>query len=201
MQTRNVNLPVVITGRHLNVTEAMREYALRKVEGLHLDYPKIIEAKVVLDVENSHGHRYVSEIILFCANHIQIEAKSVAQDMNASIDETISRIARRMRKYKTRLLKNHRPRQGSIKQLSEQIYSEQISKADQASPADPDEKHPVVVLHKESFSIRPLFADDAIMDLELSDRPFVLFMDQDTHKLNIVYRRKDGEYGSVEIPS
>ena len=197
MQTRNVNLPIVITGRHQSVTEAMREYAMRKVEGLHLDYPKIIEAKVVLDVENSHGTRHTSEIILFCANHIHIEAKSVAHDMYASIDETISRIARRMRKYKTRLLKNHRPREGTIKQLSEQVYSEQASKAGQAE----QETHPVVILHKESFSIRPLFADDAIMDLELSDRPFVIFMDQDTHKLNIVYRRKDGEYGSVELPS
>lgn len=200
MQTRNVNLPIVITGRHQSVTEAMREYALRKVEGLHLDYPKIIEAKVVLDVETSHGHRHISEIILFCANHIHIEAKSVAHDMYASIDETISRIARRMRKYKTRLLKNHRPREGSIKQLSEKVYSEQISKLGQADHVE-HETQPVVILHNDNFNIRPLFPDDAIMDLELSNRPFVLFMNQDTHKLNIVYRRKDGEYGSVEIPS
>ena len=57
MQVRNVNLPITITGRHVSVTEAMREHAYKKVDGLHLDYPKIIEAKVLLNVE---GDRHIA---------------------------------------------------------------------------------------------------------------------------------------------
>ena len=53
MQVRNVNLPITVTGRHVTVTDAMREHAHKKVEGLHLDYPKIIEAKVILDVQKN----------------------------------------------------------------------------------------------------------------------------------------------------
>lgn len=47
MQTANVNLPITVTGRHVEVTTAMRDFAHKKVEGLHLDYPRIIEAKVI----------------------------------------------------------------------------------------------------------------------------------------------------------
>ena len=47
MQSENVNVRITVTGRHVEVTEAMRDYANKKVEGLHLDYPRIIEAKVI----------------------------------------------------------------------------------------------------------------------------------------------------------
>ena len=123
MQTQNVNVAITVTGRHVEITEAMRDHAHKKVEGLHLDYPKIIEAKVILDVQ-SHKNRHIAEIILFCANHITIEAHTETHDMYASIDETISKIARRMRKHKTRLLRKHRPRKNeSIRHLPESVFS------------------------------------------------------------------------------
>ena len=50
MQTANVNVPVRVTGRHVSVTEPIKDYALKKVEHLHLDYPRIIDAQVILDV-------------------------------------------------------------------------------------------------------------------------------------------------------
>ena len=119
MQKHNVNLPIIITGRHVEITDAIREYATKKIESLHLDYPRIIEAKVILDIEH---HRQIAEIILFCADHIVIEVKSTTEDIYASIDESTSKIARRMRKFKTRLLKSHRPRKnGSIRHIEEQV--------------------------------------------------------------------------------
>jgi ribosomal subunit interface protein len=99
MQTANVNLPITVTMRHEQVTDSLREHAVKKIEGLHLDYPRIIEAKVILDVQK---HRHIAEIILFCANHITIEAQTEGKDMYAALDETIEKIARRMRKHKTR---------------------------------------------------------------------------------------------------
>lgn len=189
MQVHNVNLPTVVTGRHVEITEAMRDYAHKKVEGLHLDYPRIVEAKVILDVQQRNQ---TAEIILFCANHIVIEVKSTAEDIYAAIDESISKIARRMRKFKTRMLKSHRPRKnGSIRHIEEKVYDETFldSEADHI-------EHSYV--HHEPYRLRPLYPDEAIVDLELSERPFVAFHNQTTHKLAIVYRRKDGEYGIIE---
>ena len=143
MQTVNVNLPITVTGRHVEVTEAMRDFAHKKVEGLHLDYPRIIEAKVILDVQNKV--RQLAEIILFCANHITIEASSETEDMYKSIDETIGKIARRMRKYKTRPLKNHRPRANeTVKYLNEHVYSPDIPDLD-AQPEDPSDVDPEII--------------------------------------------------------
>ena len=102
MQTSNVNPPVSVTVRHEDVTDALRDYAHKKIEGLHLDYPRILEAKAVLDVKKN---RHVAEIILYCTNHITIHSSSESGDMYAALDETASKIARRMRKQKTRLLK------------------------------------------------------------------------------------------------
>lgn len=188
MQVTNVNLPITVTGRHVSVTEPMREYAEKKVSGLHLDYPKIIEAKVLLNVEQD---RHIAEIILFCANHIVIEADTTTQDMYASIDETISKIARRMRKHKTRMLKSHRPkRQKAIRHLPESVYSAII-------PDEPEEEHVPVIIHKENYKIKHLFTDEAIMDMEMNEKSFILFHDAKSDKLAILYRREDGDYGLI----
>ncbi len=193
MQVHNVNLPITVTGRHVSVTEAMRDYAQRKVENLHLDYPRIIDAKVILDVENKE--RQKAEIILHCANHITIEVDTTTGDIYSAIDESVSKIARRMRKFKTRLLKSHhRPRKGSIKHLEEHVYTEESMHAN----TEHDDIEPVII-HRENFRMKPLVPDEAIMDLELSDRPFVLFHNaKNDGRLAILFRRKDGEYGMVE---
>ena len=58
---------VTVTGRHMAVTAAINEYATRRVEGIHLDYPKIVSAHVILDVEK---FRHRAEVVLNCSNHI-----------------------------------------------------------------------------------------------------------------------------------
>ncbi len=190
MQKHNVNLPIVVTARHMDVTDALRDYAHKKIENLHLDYPRIIEAKVVLDVLSQHRH--FAEIILFCADHIVIEVKSITEDIYAAIDESIAKIARRMRKYKTRLLRSHRPRKdGSIRHLQEQVFHQEVLHTE-------DEHIVATYVHQEAYKIRPLYADEAIMDLEISQRPFVLFHNEQTHRLAILFRRKDGDYGLIE---
>ena len=189
MQVTNVNLPITVTGRHVSVTEPMREYAEKKVAGLHLDYPKIIEARVLLNLEQN---RHIAEIILFCANHIVIEAETTTSDMYASIDETISKIARRMRKHKTRMLKSHRPKK---KQKGVRYTNEVVFPAD--LPDEPAAGHEPVIIHKEKYKIKHLYSDEAIMDMEMNEKPFILYHDEKTDKLAIIYRREDGDYGMI----
>ena len=177
------------------MTDALREHAIKKIESLHLDYPRIIEAKIILDVQKN---RHIAEIILFCANHITIEAHTEGKDMYVALDETIEKIARRMRKHKTRLLKRHRPhRNESIRHLEERFFKEDVLDHPENSDVDP---LPFVV-HPENYAIRTMFKEDAIMQLELSDRPFVLYKSARRDCLTIVYRRKDGEFAALNINS
>jgi len=198
MQTANVNLPVTITGRHVSITDAMRDHAQKKVQSLHLDYPRIIEARVILDVESGIRHR--AEIVLFCANHITIEASSVTEDMYASIDETASKVARRMRKYKTRMLKRtHRPRKrghnGDKVLPEEALLPPQLEEEPQ--PVE-DSSEPATLIHRGPVKVKRLGEDEAIEDLEVNERTFVVFENEETNRLSILYRRDDGDYAVVE---
>ena len=195
MQTANVNLPITVTVRHEQVTDSLREYARKKIEGLHLDYPKIIEAKAILDVQKN---RQIAEIILFCTNHITIEAHTEGRDMYVALDETIDKISRRMRKHKTRLLKKNRPhRNESIRYLEERFFTEEALDHPEESELDPI---PFIV-HPEKYGIKTMYKEDAIMELELSDRPFVLYKSARRDCLTIIYRRKDGEYAALDVNS
>jgi len=195
MQVANANPQITITVRHETVTDALRSHATKKVEGLHLDYPRIIEAKVILDVQKN---RHVAEIILFCANHITIEASSETEDMYKSIDETISKIARRMRKHKTRLLKKQRPKKGeSVKTLEERIFASNVLETfpvEEDNPADPEP----FSIQREGYKLRTLYKEEAIMELELSERPFLVYKNARRNVLQVIYLRKDGDYGIIE---
>jgi putative sigma-54 modulation protein len=200
MQTANVNPPVKVTCRHIELTDALRDYAGKKIEGLHLDYPRIIEARVVLDVEKSR--RQTAEIILFCANHITIQAKTTHEDLYAAIDETISKIARRMRKHKTRLLKRSRPRNISIRHLTEQVFEGASLEGDAAGAQTETDHHDPDIepsrIHEEPYSVRPLYRDEALLELEMSDASFIVFTNAATGHLSILYRRGDGDFGLIE---
>ena len=93
---------VHITARHMELTEPMREYCRKKLALIHLDYPRIMEAKFVLDT-TKHGHS--AELVLYCANHVTLEAATETQNLYEAIDLTIDKIERQMRKEKTNHLK------------------------------------------------------------------------------------------------
>jgi len=194
MQTANVNVPINITVRHESITDSLRNYVNKKIEGLNLDYPKIIEAKAVLDVQKN---RHIAEIILYCANHITIDASSETIDnMYASIDSTISKIARRMRKRKTRLLKKQRPKaDDTIRHLEEKIFSQHL--LDEIPDEVETDPEPMII-HREGYKLKKLYKEDAIMELELSEKPFLVYTNARRNVLQIVYRRQDGDYAIIE---
>ena len=200
MQTANQQPHVTITGRHLAITAAINDYAEKKVESLHLDYPKIIEAHVILEVDK---HRHRAEIVLICANHITIEAHEETADLYASMDQVILKVARQMRKYKTRLLRQQRPRgQTSIRYLDEQVFDpEAFAVFDEAAitakgyvePPEPE------VVQTEKYPVKPMYVDEAVLQLEMSsEQQFLVFLNARTEKVNVLYRRKQGEFGLIQ---
>ena len=196
MQIANSNPHVTVTGRHLAITAAINDYAEKKIESLHLDYPKIIDAHVILEVDK---HRQRAEIVLVCANHITIEASEETSDLYASMDQVVGKIARQMRKYKTRLLRSHRPhRQQAVRYLEESVYDAQaFADFDAAedritaqgyaeAPPEPE------AIQTERHAMKPMFVDEAVLQMEMSARQFLVFHNAKTDKLNVLYRRKKG---------
>ena len=190
MQTANVNVPVRVTGRHISITDAIRDYAKSKLDHIHLDYPRIIEAHVILDVSK---HRHTAEIVLQCANHITIEAEEECDDMYAAIDGVVAKIARQMRKYKTKMLRSHRPRGREARHFEEHVLhiDEHFELHEETEASH---------VHTEQLVVRTLFVDEAILQLEMAaNRPFVVFVNAKTDKVNILQRRKAGGFGLIEV--
>jgi ribosome hibernation promoting factor len=200
MQIKNANPPIRVTGRHVSVTEAMKEYCRRKVATLHLDYPKIIEVRVILDVQK---YRHQAEVILHCSNHITIEARSECNDMYASIDQVVDRVGRQMRKCKTRLMRNHRPRRQTLRQIEDHriVRWDWIDAAAEFSgngEAPVEEKAVQEILHREKQRVKPMSPDEAVLQMELSTKQFLVFLNSQTDKVNVLYRRKKGDFGLIE---
>lgn len=188
MLTANAHPPVKITGRHLQITAAINDHVTKKIENLHLDYPKIIEAHVILEVEK---YRHSAEVVLVCSNHITIEACEECDDMYVAIDQVVDKVARQMRKYKTRLMRKHRPRKGEVEHLEEQVLHPE--------PVDHEEhpQHPIV--RTERYPVKPMFVDEAVLQLEMSHRQFLVFRNAQSSRVNVLYRRnKTGDFGLIE---
>ena len=190
MITANAHPPVRLTGRHLQVTPAMNDYVNRKLEGLHLDYPKIIEAHVILEVVK---YRHSAEVILVCSNHITIEAREETNDMYAAIDAAVDKICRQMRKYKTRLMKKHRPRHDIVHHLEEHVLEPEPVQLD---GEEDGAHHPVV--KSERYPVKPMFVDEAVLQLEMSTKQFLVFLNARSSRMNVLYRRKSGDFGLIE---
>jgi putative sigma-54 modulation protein len=191
MQVANANPEIKVTGRHVAVTDAIVEYARKKVDNLHLDYPRIIEAQIILDVEK---YRHIAEVVLRCNNHITIDASAETSDLYASIDEAVGKIAQQMRKHKTRILRQHRPRRAQIRHLEAQIIADEVDES-----VDLDESAPPMVVRTEKYPVKPMFVDEAVLQLQMNTaQQFVVFLNAKSEKVNVLYRRKQGNFGVIE---
>jgi putative sigma-54 modulation protein len=203
MQTKNANPPIQVTGRHVSVTEAMKEYCRRKVSTLHLDYPKIIEVQVILDVQK---YRHQAEVILHCSNHITLEASATSNDMYASIDQVVLRIARQMRKCKTRLMRNHRPGRQQGREIAENLARWQwLTSKDVLEGALGEESENEVevasspdLIQTEKYPVKPMSPEEAVLQMEFSKKQFLVFLNAKTEKVSVLYRRKHGDFGLIE---
>ncbi len=203
MQVRNANPPIQVTGRHVSVTEAMKEYCRRRLACLHLDYPKIIEVQIILDVQK---YRHTAEVILHCSNHITLEASAESDDMYVSVDEVVDKIARQMRKYKTRLMRKHRPRKHTVRHLEETVLrwewvdglEEETEIGATSKPETERNLSEPSVIHSEKYPLKPMFIDEAVLQIEMSSKQFLVFLNAKTEKVNVIYRRKNRDFGLIE---
>jgi putative sigma-54 modulation protein len=137
-------------------------------------------------------HRQFAEVILHCTNHITIEASAETNDLYASIDEVVAKIARQMRKYKTKIMRQHRPRRHEIQHVDEHVFD--VSGMEEHAESQPS------LVHSEKYLVKPMYVDDAVLQLEMSPRDFVVFLNAESEKVNVLYRRKNGHFGLI-VPS
>jgi putative sigma-54 modulation protein len=171
-----------ITFRHVEPSEALKQYALEKVERLTRYFEGLVEGHVTLAQEKI---RHMAEVTLQ-ANGLRINAKEEKADFYSAIDNVVDKLERQLVRYKEKL-KRHKPLTNRERRsLPEKVYA--YESFEEEAPR---------VLQTESYDTHPMSVDEAVMEMDLTERPFLIFTDQDD-KVKVVYRRDDGHYGLIE---
>jgi putative sigma-54 modulation protein len=168
-------MQIFLTGRNLEVTEALRRYAEEKVGRLQRYLERITSAHIVLSVEK---YRQVAEVTLRVRD-LTIRGEQSSEDLYASIDVVVEKLERQVQKYKGKI-QAHAGRSGR-------------PQGDLA----PREEEPRVVKTKR-FAIKPMSLDEAILQMDLLGHDFFVFRNAETDEVNVLYRRHEGNYGLIE---
>jgi putative sigma-54 modulation protein len=177
-----VHMQVSVIGRHLEATEALKQYATERFERLDKYLPRNSHATITLSVVKKVHH--ISEAMIK-AGGLLIQAAEETEEMYSSIDLLYEKIERRVRKYKERLT-DHKHQTG----VSEMAYVEQAE-------AHPEDRIPQIIKTKQ-FDLKPMQAEEAVMQMELLDKPFFVFANATSGQVNVIYRRNDGNVGLIE---
>lgn len=172
---------VTITGRKVNLRENFKTLARKKLSRFDRIFDEDAAAKVVVTVERN---RQTVEITIK-SNGIVFRAESTDMEMNDALDHVISALGRQIRKNKAR--------------LDKQIHSAALDQYVQEyvnAVAEPEEDYRIV--RTKHFPVKPLSAEEAILQMNLLGHQFFMFRNQHTDEINVVYRRKDGSYGLLE---
>ena len=190
------------TFRHMDASQAVREYSEEKLEKIRKYFHKEpIAAHAVFSVERGFNH--VAEINITLPSGLLINAKETTEDMYSSIDLAVARIERQVRRWKDKI-RDHKPHVAQISLRERVISAEAIEPAHgsplapQQSPQESPVAAPFHVYKEETFTVRTMRVNDAVMQLNLLGSQFLVFSDVDSHGVSVVYRRPDGNYGLIE---
>ena len=177
-------MQITTTFRHLEPSDALKSYAEEKLERIkkYIDEPMV--AQVFMNVEKI---RHYADVTL-TAKGITIKASEETNDMYAAIDAVVDKIERQLRRYKERI-KDHKPAPESRERQVKKSVVEAESIEQRQTP---------VVIRSKTFSIKPMSVEEAVMQMDLLHKDFLIFTDAATDNLNVIYRRKDGDYGLIE---
>ncbi|HAM49667.1 MAG TPA: ribosome-associated translation inhibitor RaiA [Nitrospiraceae bacterium] len=172
---------IIVNGRHLEVTPALRSYAEEKIGKFERYLSNITEATVTLVVEK---YRHKTEVLLK-ANGVMIQAEGITGDIYSSIDEVVEKLEKQVKKYKEKMVSY---RKGEGKSVPSPM-AEGIS-----APA-PERAR---IIKKERLAMKPMSPDEAALQMELLDKDFFIFSNDASGEINVIYHRNDGNYGLIE---
>jgi putative sigma-54 modulation protein len=186
---------VNVTGRHVQITDGMKQHAVERLSKMeHID-GHIIDVNVTMDIQKL-SHRV--EITMKCG-HTFICSRAATTDMYASIDEAADKLDRQLRRYKKKLHDHHK-KGYPVKEIPVHVVS--VSPATETELEEEGELEEVSPTHRvvatEVGRLKILNDDEAIMKMELSGDPVMVFRAESDRQFKVIYRRPDGNYGIIE---
>ena len=176
-------MQVLVRGRNVDVTNALKEYVEKRVGKLEKFLDNLGEAQVTLSVENQ-SHKVEVTIPV---NGMILRGEETTGDMYTSIDMVVDKLEKQIEKYKGKLIR----RRGQSKKMAAEAV---LAEDDAGDELEEDE----VVVRTKRFPVKPMPVDEAILQMNLLGHTFFVFPNAETEQINVVYKRKDGNYGLIE---
>ena len=184
-------MDVLVKGRNMPVTEALERYAAEKVERIakFFDEERSVaraEVELIHERNPSNPEPEVADATLFI-NGTVLKAREASTDMYASIDRMSDKLERQVRRYRGR----------QLDRWHGQRKRHEIVEAGPVSVEDEEEIEARIVRTKQ-FQMKPMSPEEAALQMDLLGHAFFVFTSADTGEINVVYRRRDGNYGLIE---
>ncbi len=167
---------IIISGKNLEVTDGLKNVLEKKLQKLDKYFDPSTEVVATLSVEKN---RHILEVTI-PINGAILRAEEATQDMYHTIDRVMEKLERQIRKYRTKI--ERKMKKGSFR------YDFLLEK---------EEKEPKVVKTKK-FAMKPMPVEEALLQMELLGHSFFVFLNGENDEVNVVYKRKDGNYGLIE---
>ncbi|BBB91722.1 MAG TPA: ribosome-associated translation inhibitor RaiA [Methylomusa anaerophila] len=178
-------MAITVRGKNIEITSALKDYVAKRVGKItkYFDPASLGDITAILTVEKG---RHIVEVTA-AVNGLLLRGEEATSDMYASVDLVIEKLEKQIEKYKTKLSRKFRS--GGFK-------ADLTPAATLASEAEAFAEAEVVKTKR--FAVKPMALDEAIMQMNLIHHDFYVFRNADTEEVNVIYRRRDGNYGLIE---
>ena len=174
-----------IRGENLEVTEALRDYVVSKLEKIekYFQADQELDARVNLKV---YREKTAKDEVTIPLGSITLRAEDVSQDMYGSIDLVTDKIERQIRKNKTKIERKNRN-----KKSTSQLFTDAVVEEVEAAPAK--------VVRSKQIDLKPMDLEEALLQMDLLGHDFFIYTDVEDNTTNVLYRREDGDVGLLEV--
>ena len=179
-----------VRGKNIEVTPSLREYVEKRVGKVTKYFDEVGDITVLLTASKG---RHIVEVTVPVKGGVILRGEESTMDMYTSIDLVVEKLERQIHKQKTKL--ERRFRSGGLKS---EAFKEAQSSLPPLDADDSAEDEDYKVVKTKHFIVKPMDVQEAIMQMNLLNHNFFVFRDAQTEAVNVVYRRKDGNYGLIE---
>jgi ribosomal subunit interface protein len=185
-------MAIQITGKNLSLGASLRGYVSDRLEKAFDKYGTDGLSGHIF-VEKEHGE-FMTQCSVHLRSGLSLQSQGRAGEAYASVDEAMDRLEKRLRRYKRRLKNHHSAGHEGGADLTAIDYT--IRHSDEAEPEDA-ELAPAIIAETR-MAIRELSVGDAVMEMDLAERAFLIFTNASNGRMNVVYRRGDGNIGWID---
>lgn len=193
---------IQVIGRNVEVTDGMKQHAWAKLAKIDRFADRILQVHCTMDIHKLEHH---VDIVLWVDN-VKIKVAAASNDMYVSIDKAVHRLERKMRRYHERIRAHHEKGVPAVKMEVEVVRSPDVEFLENLND-DIEEEHlneveealrPHQIVATDTMPLKTLSYQEAVMKLDLSHDPFMLFLNEADQRLKVIYQREDGNYGIIE---